>query len=465
MTLHRPFRYSLLSILTMATLGCSSTSDVDYSAKATSSLTAGNAVLLSQLATTAEQNDIATEATYITDLVNIPQLDQLLDRAFINNPSLQQNILALKIAYEQKNITASDGLPTVNADFSGTATEGSDESYSANLTVAWELDLWQRVADSSSAAVKDVASSAASLQGARDLLAANIMRSWLDISLKQQLLDIENQRLSVLTNNENLILERYRSGLDNLSDLDSAKSSSASTSATVADYTEKLANSRRSLELQLGQLSQSEQYLIDIEAHFPQVIYPLDLLPEQNLERRPDLRAAFYNIEAESLRTDAAYKAMLPSISLSATLADVAESPSEALFSSSVWSLLGKLSAPLFQGGKLRSQAEVAQLKTEQSFWSYQETLLTAVNEVENAAGQEYALARQQQHVTEALESAKRSFVTYEEKYRQGLVDIFDLLTAQQKTFDLESQLSQITYNRLSNRIDLGLALGLGVSQ
>ncbi|EAP94443.1 hypothetical protein V12B01_11115 [Vibrio splendidus 12B01] len=58
----------------------------------------------------------------------------------------------------------------------------------------------------------------------------------------------------------------------------------------------------------------------------------------------------------------------------------------------------------------------------------------------------------------------QRSFTSYEEKYRQGLVDIFDLLTVQQQTYDLEAQLTQTIYNRLVNRIDLGLALGLGVS-
>ena len=78
--------------------------------------------------------------------------------------------------------------------------------------------------------------------------------------------------------------------------------------------------------------------------------------------------------------------------------------------------------------------------------------------------GQESSLTLQQQHLTNALVSAQRSFTSYEEKYRQGLVDIFDLLTVQQQTYDLEVQLTQTIYNRLVNRIDLGLALGLGVS-
>ena len=179
---------------------------------------------------------------------------------------------------------------------------------------------------------------------------------------------------------------------------------------------------------------------------------------------RPDLQQAFFNIEAESLRTDAAYKAMLPSFSLSASLTDIAQTPSEALLTNPLWSVLGQMSAPLFQGGELKSQAEIAQLTTEQSFWAYQETLLTAVNEVENTIGQESALTLQQSHLDDAFLSAQRSIVSYQQKYRQGLVDILDLLTVQQQAFDIEAQLTNTTYQRLLNRIELGLALGLGVS-
>jgi outer membrane protein TolC len=90
--------------------------------------------------------------------------------------------------------------------------------------------------------------------------------------------------------------------------------------------------------------------------------------------------------------------------------------------------------------------------------------LLTAVNEVENTLTQENALAAQQMHLEDAVASAQRSYASYREKYQQGLVDIFDLLNTQQQTFDLQSQLIQTTYNRLTNRIDMGLALGLGAS-
>lgn len=197
-------------------------------------------------------------------------------------------------------------MPTVNANFSGEKTEGNDESYNADVTVSWELDLWQRLADVSAASRKDVAASQASLQNATNLLAANIMRGWLEISVNQQLLDIEQRRLAILENNETLVLDRYQVGLGTLEELDNAKTSTASTRATVAQYQESLAKSKRSLLLLTGELN-TKVTDVNVAQAFPDVLNPLENMSVQNLAGRPDLQQAFFNIEAESLR-----KPMLP---------------------------------------------------------------------------------------------------------------------------------------------------------
>ncbi|QUM76064.1 TolC family protein [Moritella sp. 24] len=444
-----PLRYSVLALTLVTLIGCSNTA-VDYQHNA-------------DLARTAvtdwqyEQQD-AVELTQLTQLIAMPKLTSLVEQAILQNPSLQQTAITLQIAYAQRGVTTSGRIPQVNAGFNAETNEESD-NYQADVSVSWELDLWQKISDEVQAADMDIANEQAVYQGARDALAANIMRSWLQINLQQQLITIETSRLAVLENNERFILSRYRSGLGALEELDNARTSSAQTRATLVDKQETLAQNQRNLGLLLGQTT-----AIEANSEFPTVLQPLASLPDQDLARRPDLQAAYAAISAAQYRTDVAYKALLPSISLSASLTDIANSPSEALFTSPAWSLLGQLTAPIFQGGKLRSQIDIAELNTEKAYWAYQERLLTAVNEVDNALGQEKSLARQQLHLNDALTSAKRSEANYQTKYRQGLVDILDLLTVQQQTFDLQSQLTQATYNRLVNRIDLGLALGLGIT-
>jgi outer membrane protein TolC len=74
-------------------------------------------------------------------------------------------------------------------------------------------------------------------------------------------------------------------------------------------------------------------------------------------------------------------------------------------------------------------------------------------------------LSLQEQHIRDALNSSKKNLRQYEKKYRTGLIEISDLIDIQTTTFDLEAQLDDIIYQHLSNRVDLGLALGLGVNE
>ncbi|HEC73693.1 MAG TPA: TolC family protein, partial [Methylophaga aminisulfidivorans] len=182
----------------------------------------------------------------------------------------------------------------------------------------------------------------------------------------------------------------------------------------------------------------------------------------QTLARRPDLQAAYLAIEANQYRTEVAYKQLLPSLDITAALQDAASSPNSALMVSPLWSLLGQLTAPIYQGGELRAAAKEAELNEAYSYQSYRDTLLTAINEVEQYLSLETNLASREQHIATALQSAQNSLAQYQKSYRTGLVDILDLLTVQQQTYNLEASLDNLVYLRLINRINLGLALGLG---
>ncbi|MFT2098254.1 TolC family protein [Marinomonas sp. 2405UD66-6] len=458
------YRYLLIGLLTLGVVGCASTREMEYENEAENDTVSAIEQLINRvIEEESSSEESEPSVNELTDLVDIPELDKYIEEALQKNPSLQQSIIALNIAYATQGISRADLLPSVTSSFSGEKTQDSDDAFSADLTVSWELDLWQQLADTNEAAKIDILSTEASLQSAKNLVVANLMRGWLAISTDQQLLVIEQKRLEALKSTESLILERYRSGLDSLDELDTAKTATAQTKATIAEYQEQLEQDKRSLLLLTGGWNK-ELTDINVATRFPDVLYPLDSLSVQDLSGRPDLQQAFFDIKAQTLRTNAAYKAMLPSFSLSASLSDMAESPTEALFNNPIWNLLGQISAPLFQGGALRAQAEVEELTTRQSYWVYQEALLDAVNEVENAIGYESSYSIQQAHLRDALTSAERSLVSSEQNYRQGLVDIFDLLTVQQQAFDAEAELTSLIYQRLLNRIDLGLALGIGVS-
>ena len=465
---------------------CTSTDDRALSESASSS-TGNNVVWQSQ----AQQQEstqtlLLNSDTTLTDVIDIKELPHLagyIDEALSSNASLQQSLITLRKAQVAIDSAKADRNLNVDASFSAsksettnssastssntnssTSSNSSSPSYSASMNVSWELDLWQKISDGISAANFDAASARASYLSARDSLVANVVRSYIDVLTQQQLLNIEQSRLTVLENNEAVILKRYSTGLGSLDDLDTARTSSANTRATIAQYENALLTAKRTLAVLLGRQNQSLNEL-NTQVSFPDVLLPLTTLPKQDLARRPDLQAAFYALKATEFEVDVAYKALLPSISLSASLSDNASTPSQALFTNPLWSLLGQMTAPLFHGGALRAQIEDAKLTSANAWWQYRETLLTAVQETQNALDSETALSARISHTNVALANAERSVSTIEGQYRQGLADILDLLSVYDTRFNLQAQAVELHAQKLQNRIDLGLALGLGVSQ
>ena len=465
---------------------CTSTDDRALSESASSS-TGNNVVWQSQ----AQQQEstqtlLLNSDTTLTDVIDIKELPHLagyIDEALSSNASLQQSLITLRKAQVAIDSAKADRNLNVDASFSAsksettnssastssytnssTSSNSSSPSYSASMNVSWELDLWQKISDGISAANLDAASARASYLSARDSLVANVVRSYIDVLTQQQLLNIEQSRLTVLENNEAVILKRYSTGLGSLDDLDTARTSSANTRATIAQYENALLTAKRTLAVLLGRQNQSLNEL-NTQVSFPDVLLPLTTLPKQDLARRPDLQAAFYALKATEFEVDVAYKALLPSISLSASLSDNASTPSQALFTNPLWSLLGQMTAPLFHGGALRAQIEDAKLTSANAWWQYRETLLTAVQETQNALDSETALSARISHTNVALANAERSVSTIEGQYRQGLADILDLLSVYDTRFNLQAQAVELHAQKLQNRIDLGLALGLGVSQ
>lgn len=397
--------------------------------------------------------------TLLTDLVSSDELAALILQGLEHNPNLQQTALAINVARESVSSAQADRLPYADVSVSPSKNEGADVAYQSSLSVSWTLDWLGKLRDAANAKEAELLGTVAADQYARDLLAASIIDTWLQLVQQSQRIAIQQQRIAVLARNELTVVQRYRKGLGGLTELDAARSQTASAKSVLVNYQE----NEQVLSRAMGVLIGEPHYTVGKHREYPDVVAPLASFPAQDLGRRPDLLQAYLNIKSADLNSAVAYKSLLPAFSLKASLVDSDGSLSNALFTSPAWSLLGQLTMPLFHGGKLRSNVRKAEFTAEKAYWAYQESLLSAVKEVEDALGQEHALLAQQQHINDALMSAQRSADVYQDKYRQGLVTFLEMLTAQAQTFDLQEQRSQLIYKQLSNRITLGLALGLGV--
>ena len=404
----------------------------------------------------------ATAAASLNDLIAAPALDAMIDEALRANPSLQQTWMSLQILRLESARQDGARYPELDAGYSITETGDQTTAHVASLSISWEVDLWGKLAQSYQAALKQSASQAALWQSARDTLVAEVGKAWLACIASDRALMIAGLRLQSLRKTESFTTARYRGGLATLEAQQTAYSAVRSAQAEIARYTEARAAARRALGLLLGRLNDDT---LAIPSTYPAVTLVAADLPEVSMRRRPDLRAAYLQIEAYGHLSNVAYDELLPRIDLQATLQQSADNPARLFSADPVWTLLGQLTAPLYRAGQLRAAAEAADIEVAQAYESYRETLIGAVKEVRDALGNERAYAKRQGHLRAALESTDVTLQSYRRNYRDGLVDLLDLLGIEQQYYDLQAELDTLIYNRLTNRIDLALALGLGARQ
>lgn len=392
-----------------------------------------------------------------------PALRTLVQQTLTQNYDLRQTALRLQEQGVLTKQAQAQRVPTLNADVSSQRNRDtvSTSQHSLGMNINWELDVWRRLADSVRVSQSQERAQQWQYQAAKNSLAARVMQRWIDISLRQQMLKAERDWVASLQQTEAVIVERYRDGVGALADLETARAATARTRASLSAREQTQRDAYRQLALWQGKTVQVAQ-LPSIDTVLT-VRKPPSQIAAATVAKRPDVQAAYQHIVAAHAQAAVAHKQLLPSFSLSSTLSQARPQLGDLLSGSVAWNVLGRLTAPLFDGGRLKAGAKLADLQAEGSYLAYQQTLLNALHEVDAALGQEASLAEQQQHLQTALQHAQASLKHYQGRYREGLGDILELLNAQQSLFSARIQLLQLQQARLSNRISLGLALGMGV--
>lgn len=350
-------------------------------------------------------------------------------------------------------------LPTGNREVLATTTN----NFGVSLNVSWEADLWGRLRAGQSAALAEVMASRADLAGARLSLIAQTARAcWAAAEATKQVALAEaaaaDARLST-----GQVEERYSRGLRSALDLRLAKSSEAAAEAVLGQRRHRLDLLKRQLEILLGRYPAAE---IETGAELPEVGDPVPPgLPAELLARRPDLVAAERRLAAADARVREARRSLYPRISLTSSGGRSSGELNDLLKGDfGVWSLVGNLTQPLLQGGRLRAGVDLAEANREQAVARFAQQVLLACGEVESALGADAYLAQQESALQRAAEEAAAARRLARERYDRGLANLIALLDAQRRAYDAESQLASVRRQRLDNRTDLHIALGGDIS-
>jgi multidrug efflux system outer membrane protein len=237
-----------------------------------------------------------------------------------------------------------------------------------------------------------------------------------------------------------------------------------------------LANAEASQSLQMQRFSSSTRRLEILLRRYPSAELnassDLPLLPELSgagtpdyvMKNRPDLLAAEYRLKSQGFQIEIAKKNLLPRFTLDGSGSLASRNMSDFFeIDALVASLAGGISAPVFQGGRLKANLEQQKVLMKSQLESYAGLILNAYLEVENAIGSEKRLREQEKALRISLNEAQKAESRLELRYTEGLATILQLLDAQSRSLTAEGQLISSRKERLSNRVRLHVALGGGV--
>ena len=408
------------------------------------------------------------------------QLDSLVDLALANSPDAKDAISKLDQAAAIRSETL-DQIYIPQSTLSGSATEthtkilsssssipgftgfttaGNSTSLSGDFNVTWELDLFGRRAAGARAANADFYTAAFTYEATRTALIANVAQSLFDArGLALQLQDVEETSKA---DRELLRLAqiKFDHGLSPEGDLDQAVANAEAADAQTASLQAQLTAARRTLLVLVGK---GFDPLASLEAG-PDLGTPPPVpasVPGELLRRRPDVRAAEWQITsaAGTLRVDEL--AVLPTLNLQPglTLSDTT-GPFGA--TSVAWSIGASLTQPVLDRPRLVARIHAQRAVAEQQVIAYEKAVQTAYGDTENA----YVYLESDGRRVKMLESAERRAGSAYQKsqigYAQGFNDLTTTLTTETTWRNIRAQLASARATLMDRSVQLFKALGGG---
>lgn len=393
-----------------------------------------------------------------------PVLDGLIETAVKGNLDLMQATAKVNQYLGALDSSRSQYYPQIGAGFDAGAQRGGGkvtESYQAALNATWEVDLWGKLRRSNEAALAQLVGTEAGRRGVLVSLVANVAGGYITLRGLDRQLEIARATEQVYADSLKLFQLRYQYGTISQLELSQAESQYESARQMVPSYESLIRQQENLLSLLLGRTPGPIPRGKPLGKLVPPGI-PAGL-PSTLLERRPDIMEAEQALIAANARIGVARAAWFPSLSLTGALG-TASSDIGSLFTpgSYVWSAGGQLLAPLLTFGKIAGEVRQAEAQQQQALYRYQQTVLTAFREVEDALiktakGKEQleALMRQVRSLEEYARIARLQFEAGTSSYLQ-------VLDAERSLFTGRLNQTQTGYDQLVSLITVYKAMGGG---
>lgn len=399
-------------------------------------------------------------------------LDWLMTAALRQDLSIEQAQARLRQVRANRTLAVSALYPDVGASVAATPTFfGAPQSerpdttqYDAGFDASWEVDIFGGTRRSIEAAQADLEASQAELENIRVSVIAEVAQNYIDVRNFQQRLSIARRNLGFQADTLQIAQWRHQAGLARQTDVAQALASFEQTRAGLPDLEIELARAKNRLAVLTGQVPGAVNERLAVVKPLPNLPARVATgVPANVLTQRPDLRVAERQLAAETARVGQTMAQRYPSLNLGASLGWTAFSLTGlGVTDSLIGVLFGTLSATLFDGGRLRSQVQAQTAVQEQALIQYEQAVLRALEDVENALIA-HALSRQRSQAWSiSAQAAASAAQQSRELYQSGLVDFEQVLITERLQLTAQESYAQSQATQLVTLIQLYKALGGG---
>lgn len=412
------------------------------------------------------------------------QLDSLIDRAVSANLDLKGAAARIREARALRGVVAADLAPGVNVSGSysrvrrsGTATSVGGDGETAELgggaeqnlfetgfDAGWEIDVFGRIRRRVQAADADLAAAQWNRRDVLVVLLSEVARNYLELRGTQRRIAILEENIDLQRKSLDLTRGRLEAGLGNKLDVAQAEALLTTTESQVPALESFARQAMHRIGVLLGR--PPEALLTELSEDKPIPPVPPEVpigLPSELLRRRPDIRRAEMELAAATARIGAATADLFPSFSLTGFLGLQSANIQDLVRSGSLlWDVGPAVSWPVFDAGRIRANIEVRNARQEQALASYEQAVLTSLEDVENAL---IAYAKEKQTRTSlmaAVDANRRAADISSALYAEGLVDFLNVLVSQRALSQSEDELVASDQRVSTNLVALFKALGGG---
>ncbi|UTH74042.1 efflux transporter outer membrane subunit [Chromobacterium sp. IIBBL 290-4] len=393
-----------------------------------------------------------------------PTLNQLMDRLNQQSPTIAQAEAQYREAQAQLRQAESSLFPSLSATASrshGVSTPGTGAAtgYNLGLSASWEIDLWGAVRREVEAGKAKQQASEAQLAAIRLSSQAQLATAYLQWVVADQQLANLKQSEKLLADTLQLTRNQYAAGIVGDDAVASAESQWKTAQAAAVDKQLTRAQLEHAIAAQLGQAPAS--FALPPSSGKPRLPQIPAGLPSTLLERRPDVAVAERNMAAANAQIGVAKSAFFPALSLGAsggyrgsTFADWVTLPNR------IWSVGPSLALTLFDAGLRSAQTDQAIASYDASVASYRQTVLAALQGVEDNLSAQSLLKEESDLQSSALSSAKRAETISLNQYKAGTVSYLNVMSAQNTRIAAENNLWNVVNRQYTASVALIAALG-----